>query len=121
MQSNNEEKKCGCHCHRFGTEHMKLCTHGECFHCQPLYDSNVQEMHNGLLEPQNEAKMRGLSKLDGCGICGGELVLIRGRYPGSDKRKVCPTCLMERLEQIQDISSPNYGQAYSNSTSHDNP
>lgn len=47
-----------------------------------------------------------------CGICGGELVLIRGRYPNTDKREVCPTCNTERLEQINEISSKGYGQVY---------
>ena len=46
-----------------------------------------------------------------CGICGGKLVKIRGRYPKEPKREVCPTCLQERLEQINDISSSGYGQA----------
>lgn len=46
-----------------------------------------------------------------CGICGGKTVLIRGGYPGSDKREVCPTCTTERLEQIHEISNSNYGIA----------
>ena len=49
---------------------------------------------------------------DRCGICGGQKVLIRGRYPSEEKRSVCPTCDHERLEQINEISSRNYGQAY---------
>lgn len=48
---------------------------------------------------------------DGCGICGGALVEIRGRFPKDPKRTVCPTCNTERLEQIHEISSPSYGQA----------
>lgn len=51
---------------------------------------------------------------DRCGICGGEMVYIRGRYPNTDKRKVCPTCTTERLEQISDLCSPEYGKAYQN-------
>lgn len=50
----------------------------------------------------------------GCNICGGELILIRGRYPHSDKREVCPTCNTERLEQINEISGNNYGAAKGN-------
>lgn len=46
-----------------------------------------------------------------CNVCGGEMVLIRGKYPGTDKRYTCPSCTAERLEQIQEISSPYYGQA----------
>jgi hypothetical protein len=49
-------------------------------------------------------------RIKGCGICGGELVMIRGKYPGYDNREVCPTCNTERLEQIQEISSPHYGE-----------
>ena len=33
--------------------------------------------------------------LKGCGVCGGHLASIRGRYPGDEKRTVCPTCLQE--------------------------
>lgn len=44
-----------------------------------------------------------------CNVCGGEMVLIRGKYPGNDKRYTCPTCTCERLEQINEISSKNYG------------
>lgn len=50
----------------------------------------------------------------GCGICGGKLVLIRGRYPKEERRLVCPTCNTERLEQINEISSKTYGQVYKN-------
>ena len=38
----------------------------------------------------------------GCGVCGGKLAIIRGRYPNTSKRKVCPTCLMEEMESIVD-------------------
>lgn len=51
------------------------------------------------------------TKLLSCNICGGELVMIRGRYPKEDKRQVCPTCNTERLEQINEISSKLYGVA----------
>jgi len=40
----------------------------------------------------------------GCDYCGGKLVEIRGRYPGTPEREVCPTC-QERLEQIQEIAN----------------
>ena len=54
--------------------------------------------------------------LDGgksCGICGGQMVYIRGRYPHTEcKRLVCPTCAVERLEQIREIAAPDYGQAF---------
>lgn len=48
----------------------------------------------------------------GCGICGGTLVSIRGKYPQGEKRLVCPTCNTERLDQINEISSKSYGVAY---------
>jgi hypothetical protein len=53
-----------------------------------------------------------VKKLTGCGICGSKMVWIRGKYPSEKKRKVCPTCAQERLEQIHDISRKDYGQAY---------
>ncbi len=49
---------------------------------------------------------------DRCGICGGDTVLIRGKYPNTSERSTCPTCTTERLEQVQEISSPGYGKTY---------
>lgn len=49
---------------------------------------------------------------EGCTVCGSKLVYIRGRYPHTEEREVCPTCAVERLEQIREIVSPDYGQAY---------
>uniref|UniRef100_A0A6H1ZWB8 Uncharacterized protein n=1 Tax=viral metagenome TaxID=1070528 RepID=A0A6H1ZWB8_9ZZZZ len=48
---------------------------------------------------------------DICGICGGKQVKIRGRYPKTSDRLVCPTCCQERLERINHISDKNYGIA----------
>lgn len=42
----------------------------------------------------------GFVDMKGCGTCGGELVYIRGRHPGADNRRVCPTCAIEILESI---------------------
>lgn len=50
------------------------------------------------------------TELPSCPICGGPTVLIRGKYPGTDKRNVCAQCTTERLEQIAEISSSSYGQ-----------
>lgn len=50
-----------------------------------------------------------------CNSCGGKQTLIRGRYPKTESRLICPTCAYERLEQINDISSPHYGKTYTNS------
>lgn len=52
-----------------------------------------------------------------CGICGGRMFFIRGRYPKQEKREVCPTCAVEKLEQIREISDPDYGRAYTDSPS----
>lgn len=48
----------------------------------------------------------------GCNQCCGAMVYIRPRHPGMDERLVCPTCLADRMDNIRDISSPEYGQAY---------
>ena len=48
---------------------------------------------------------------DTCDVCSAKLVMIRGRHPGDDKRKVCPTCLMERMEMINEMSREDYGLA----------
>lgn len=53
-----------------------------------------------------------MKPMKGCGVCGSKMVWIRGKYPKTPKRKICPTCAWERLEQINEISQPNYGQAY---------
>lgn len=52
-----------------------------------------------------------MDKADTCGICGDLLVEIRGRHPKEPKRKVCPTCTHERMEQINEMTSQWYGQA----------
>ena len=49
--------------------------------------------------------------METCNICAGVLVTIRGKYPHSDKRVVCPTCLADRMDMINEMSSKNYGQA----------
>lgn len=36
-----------------------------------------------------------------CMECGTTKALIRGQYPGHDKREVCPQCVMERLEDLE--------------------
>ena len=37
---------------------------------------------------------------EACNQCGGPVVAIRGRYPGSADRRVCPTCLVETVEAL---------------------
>jgi len=48
--------------------------------------------------------------MSGCSICGSALTEIRGRYPnvGESRRKVCATCLQEKLEIIHKETSPDY-------------
>ncbi len=48
-----------------------------------------------------------------CNTCAGEAVVIRGKYPGFEKRVICPTCAYERLESIHEMSSDTYEVAYS--------
>lgn len=42
-----------------------------------------------------------LQILHGCNVCGGDLVQIRARSPHGEKRIVCPTCLQEKLDEIE--------------------
>lgn len=42
-----------------------------------------------------------------CGVCGGKLAPIRGRYPDTPKRKACLTCAVEIIESIVDNLSSN--------------
>lgn len=42
-----------------------------------------------------------------CAACGGQPVEIRSKYPGGEKRKVCPTCLMEIREDCLANLYPN--------------
>lgn len=80
------------------------------------YDSfgyNVIKQVQFLPPPEfKEKKMSERLIRNNCNMCGGGLVQIRGRYPQEPQRRVCPTCLMERMEQIQNIASSGYGQAY---------
>lgn len=52
---------------------------------------------------------KGSSEIEGCPACAGRLVMIRGRYPGDDKRKVCPTCLKETLEYLSTALTQDSG------------
>lgn len=46
-----------------------------------------------------------------CNICSGVQVLIRSRYPGGPMRLVCPTCLQERMDTINEMTAWGYGRA----------
>lgn len=77
----------------------------------PHYECETHEaIAAALLAVRKETLEEG-AQIGGCNVCGGKMVYIRGRYPGTDNRLVCPTCAVERLEQIRKISSPDYGQA----------
>lgn len=57
----------------------------------------------------HDKAMQYLASNKKCSVCGGGMVLIRGKYPDTEKRHTCPTCTYERLEQIMEISSKEYG------------
>lgn len=82
---------------------------------QPLPDNKPELLElNASIKKLTEAKeLAALSSsgLLGCGVCGGKTVEIRGRYPGDQPRKVCPTCMADRLSDIHQQSSAGYGQA----------
>ncbi len=80
----------------------------------PTIEDYLNSLSTPTTQPTEEDKPVVIENNDRCGICGGEMVYIRGRYPNTDKRKVCPTCITERLEQISDLCSPEYGKAYQN-------
>lgn len=52
--------------------------------------------------PPMEIKGLGKSEGGGCEVCGGELVMIRGKHPHTPDRKVCPTCATEIIEGLHD-------------------
>lgn len=72
--------------------------------CVILYKSTLDAVIAELEEREESAK--------GCSVCGGAMVFIRGKYPKSPKRQICPTCACERLDRINDIIQQNYGMAY---------
>ena len=46
-----------------------------------------------------------------CNGCGARMVYIRSKHPGNPRRLICPTCAVERLEDIHNLSSAGYGIA----------
>ncbi len=76
------------------------------------YNENVEEI--STIIKNTKAASISNERVEGCGICGGEMAFIRGKHPNDDKRKICPTCSYEKLEQINDISSKEYGKTYQN-------
>lgn len=52
-------------------------------------------------------------EVEGCSVCGAQMASIRGKYPHTDNRTICPTCAYERLEQISEILNSNrLGQSH---------
>lgn len=49
---------------------------------------------------------------ESCGVCGGKMTYVRGRFPMDDKRHVCPTCLADRMDLIREYCNPEYGRAF---------
>ena len=42
----------------------------------------------------------GMVPVERCNQCGGSIATIRGRFPDSLDRTVCPTCLVETMEHL---------------------
>ena len=76
--------------------------------CNPKHLADFKEFYTASKKEDN------IESLPKCCICGGETVLIRGKYPNTQQRNVCPQCTTERLEQISEISSKDYGKTYQN-------
>lgn len=72
----------------------------------PSFLDNAKKVSPSLPKVEDERE----EVIKGCNVCGTALVLIRGRHPGCDKREVCPTCATEKLEQINQMSDPDYGK-----------
>lgn len=80
-----------------------IARHCRCCHFEwPEACLSVKSQEIGISDAIDRAK--------DCDICGCALVFIRGRHPKQDRREVCPTCAVERLEQIREMASPDYGQ-----------
>ncbi len=72
-------------------------------HPELSYDYNVRAILDAL-----RARLRSVPESgEACGVCGCREVWIRGRYPGEDRRKVCPTCLQERTDTAVRTLAPN--------------
>lgn len=52
------------------------------------------------LEQNRPIRTEAQPVLEGCNVCGGAMVMIRGKHPQDNRRKVCPTCVVEKLEDL---------------------
>lgn len=85
--------------------------------------NGIKEIVDDVLEGSGDCELKAdghkpsvLSDLLCCNICGSALTEIRGRYPRGPRRKVCATCLQEKLERIHDETSADYGKACQDGT-----
>jgi len=73
---------------------------------QDLVDDNKRLRFIGSPSDNTHHKMMSIAgklepgKLEGCLVCGSKLCMIRGKYPKEPKREVCPTCMVEKLEDM---------------------
>ena len=65
----------------------------------------------GLLDAVAQAQELARVQVRGCPVCGGMTARIRGRHPGDAARVVCPLCLADRMNDINSLSSVDYGVA----------
>ena len=73
----------------------------------PINDTHLERLLNDAFIAGAEYRPPAGMPSEGCGVCGGKTALIRGRYPGRDNRRVCPTCLADRVETIREMLTPN--------------
>ncbi len=91
----------------FGPE--RKCEMGLCEKCEPYYSA----LSGLIMIPAKKIfHCHHEEKKEGCGICGSQLIKIRGRHPREPWRKVCATCLQERFERIHEETSSDYNKGY---------
>jgi hypothetical protein len=88
-----------------------------CMHCgkwkpRTEFDEECPALLRCAISQLNAPEKKAVGPLKICAACGSRMVMIRGRYPRDEDRPACATCAVERLEQIHQISSPDYGVAF---------
>lgn len=80
----------------------------EITHIYPNYNHrDFSKRDKSIIAAIPKAPKEAGSSIERCNSCGGELVLIRGKYPKQPKRKVCPTCICDELDDLKDsLQSP---------------
>lgn len=73
------------------------------------------ESHNeydgSIKNPSKTALDLLIEELNLCEKCGSKLVMIRGKYPDADNREVCPLCMADKLDTLQEIIDNLYKYA----------